>query len=666
MPALRDIGPAAENLTPESQLRFLSRAAASLENEVLDQQKAEQELLEAELRYRRLFEESPLAMLVFDAGTLEFLDVNAAAQQLYGYTREELLEMTLRDTWSGKEASPGADVVAGLCADSGYTNTFVTQQKTGKLLTVEMSVRSIDFGGRKARLALITDVTEQKRLESLLRQSQKMEAVGNLAGGIAHDFNNLLTVILGYSDNILRKLDRADPLHSKVAEIQSAGRRAANLTSELLAFSRQQILKPELLDLNSVAANVSQTLDRLLGDDIQICLHLDANLGQVQADPAQLEHVLVNLALNARDAMPKGGQVVIETHNVDLSHQAATLQGIPPGRYVLLVVSDTGCGMDEITKARVFEPFFTTKGMGKSKGLGLAMVFGVVKQSGGTVTVYSEIGLGSTFKIYLPRVDAPAPRAEQSKESQAVYESNGATILLVEDEPSLRALGHAILQEAGYAVLEASNGKEALRLADSLGGPPDLLLTDVVMPEMGGLELAEHLQGKWPGLSVVYTSGYTDHALLERNALRKNSPFLQKPYMPTSLLDQVGSVLERKSLPAVLIVDDDRQVRQQLRGVLEHQGYPVFEAEDGHTAMALIGEHPVKLIVTDLVMPSTDGIEMIRQLRQSHADVKIVAISEAFGRVCLEAAANLGADVVLTKPFANDELLRAAKRLLAA
>ncbi len=524
----------------------LLRAAASLEAEVIEHEKAEEQLRQSEQRYRLLFEDSPLAMVVFDAGSLAFLAVNETVEELYGYTREELLQMTLRDTSSPKELPGTMDALLAITSDQANSGTFVAQHKSGKLLNLEVSVRTIDFGGRRAQLALLTDVTEHKRLEAQLLQSQKMEAVGSLAGGIAHDFNNLLTVILGYSDTIVRKLDQDNPLREKVLEIQAAGRRAANLTSQLLAFSRKQILQPRILELNTVVSDISQMLGRLLGEDIQISLHLDSRLGRVQADPGQLEQVLTNLAVNARDAMPTGGQLVIETHNVDLDHHAASLQGVPQGRYVLLVVSDTGCGMDEGTKARVFEPFFTTKEVGKGTGLGLSMVFGVVKQSGGTVTIYSEVAIGTTFRIYLPRVDAPATQTEEAEGSHELLAGNGATILLVEDEPSLQALARAVLHESGYQVFQASNGKEALRVANHLTAQPALLLTDVVMPGMSGLELAEKLKRKWPGLAVLYTSGYTDHALLHRNALRQNTPFLQKPYMPDSLLEQVAAVLEKQ------------------------------------------------------------------------------------------------------------------------
>lgn len=644
----------------------LSRTASSLEAAVRKHERTEEQLSQSERRYRMLFEDSPLPMAVLDAETLGFLAVNRTAETLLGYSRAELLSMTLPDTWPSKDTPGMADTIKAIRADDDYSGSSVSRQKSGQLLTLEVRARGIDFGGRNARLALLTDVTEHKRVESMLRQSQKMEAVGNLAGGIAHDFNNLLTVILGYSDTILHNLRDDDPMRDKITEIHAAGRRAANLTSQLLAFSRKQILNPQILDLNGVVSNISRMLGRLVGEDIQLALHLDTDLGRIQADPGQLEQVLVNLAVNARDAMPTGGQLVIETHNVDLDDHAATLQGVPPGRYAVLVVSDTGCGMDEQTKARVFEPFFTTKEVGKGTGLGLSMVFGVVKQSGGTVTIYSELGIGTTFKIYLPRVDAPVAEAQEANEVPDVPHGNGATILLVEDEPSLRALAKEVLQIGGYRVVEASSGQDALAVANELTAEPGLLLTDVVMPGMSGLQLAEELRTKWPGLAVLYTSGYTDHALLQRNALRHDMPFLQKPYMPASLLESVATVLAEKPRPEVLIVDDEARIRDVLRTAFEAKGYRVMEALDGRDAMRQIENNSIKLMVTDLAMPVTDGVEVIRQLRQRHSNMKIIAMSGALGGgACLSAAAKLGADRVVAKPFEPVEVAEMADSLLA-
>ncbi len=459
------------------EMKNIARQRAELEstNEIVEGkvlartaelQASELAVQDGEHRYQLLFEGSPLSMVVFDAETLEFLAVNAAAEELYGYTRAEFLRMTLRDTRAPEDIPALMDFIKEKETTDAYKGSFRVRRKDGQSVMIETRGRTIEFAGRRARLALITDITEQKRLESQLQQSQKMEAVGRLAGGIAHDFNNLLTVILGYSDSILHKLREDNPLRDKVSEIKAAGQRAANLTSQLLAFSRKQILQPQTLELNNVICGISQMLRRILGEDIEIALHLAADLGQVRADVTQLEQVVVNLAVNARDAMPQGGQLVIETRNCEMDERAALLENVLPGRYVLLSVSDTGCGMDEKIKARVFEPFFTTKDVGKGTGLGLSMVLGVVQQSGGTVTLYSEAGLGTTFRIYLPRFDAPAPRSAKPEQPEAAADGKGATILLIEDEDRVRTLAHEVLSEAGYTVFEASNGKDALKLTE--------------------------------------------------------------------------------------------------------------------------------------------------------------------------------------------------------
>ncbi len=535
-----------------SRTADLEETTARLEAEVAKHQRTEDQLRHSEQRYRLLFEDSPLAMVVLDAETLTFAAANAAAEGLYGYTREELLRMTLHDTWPPQEAPAMRETVQKLQTDRALTHEIVIQRRDGKLLNLEVRIRNIDFDGVQAQIALLTDITETKRLESLLQQSQKMEAIGNLAGGVAHDFNNLLTVILGLSDSMLYRLGDDDPLRDMATEIYAAGKRAANLTTQLLAFSRKQILKPQILELNYVVSNISRMLRRLVGEDVQISLHMNEGLGQVEADLSQLEQVLVNLAVNARDAMPMGGNLVIETHQADIDEAGAVVNGVPAGNYVVIVVSDTGCGMDEATKARIFEPYFTTKEVGKGTGLGLSMVFGVVKQSGGTVTVYSEVGMGTTFKIYLPRVESPISQEVETRDlSYSPPTGDGDTILLVEDEPSLRKLALAVLSQGGYNVLPAGSGKEALQIANNLTSEPALLLTDVVMPEMSGMELAEDLHRKWPGLVVLYTSGYTDHALLQRNALNRDMAFLQKPYMPGALLEHVAAVLEERQKAAV-------------------------------------------------------------------------------------------------------------------
>ena len=642
----------------------LASLAASLQREISDRQQAEEQLRESERRHRMLFEDSPVPMVVYDTETLDFLAQNPAVEELFGYTREELGSRTLRDLQAPEGLAEFEEQLKDAKTLDPYRRVNQVSCKDGRKLTVESRGRTVQFGGRPARLSLITDITEQKRLESQLQQSQKMEAVGRLAGGIAHDFNNLLTVILGYSDTILRKLDLNNPMHSRVSEIQAAGRRAADLTGQLLAFSRKQILQPQTLQLNSVVSNISQMLRRLLGEDIQVTLHLDAALGQIQADPTQLEQVLVNLAVNARDAMPDGGKLVIETDNAEITEQSALLQGIPRGKYILLAVSDTGCGMDESTKAKIFEPFFTTKEVGKGTGLGLSMVLGVVQQSGGTVTVYSEPGVGTTFRLYLPRCDSPVSQPEEST-PKALPAAKGERILLVEDEDRVRALACEILQDAGYQVLEARNGLEALEIAATFAEAPALLVTDVVMPKMSGPQLADRLRIKWPNLPVVLTSGYTDRAVLGRGSLPENTPFLQKPYTPASLVQQVHATLERTIRPTVLVIDDEANIRQLLRTIFEEGGYTVIEAINGREALAKMSGHDIKLVVTDLVMPEQEGLETIQTLRRRFPEVKILAISGAFAGSYLKMAGQLGADRVLPKPFQREQVLKAAEESLA-
>jgi CheY-like chemotaxis protein len=366
-----------------------------------------------------------------------------------------------------------------------------------------------------------------------------------LAGGIAHDFNNLLTVITGYSELALKRhLDYNDPLRPYIEEIDRAGERAAGLTRQLLAFSRKQVLELKVLNLNTVVAEMDKMLRRLIGEDVDLVTMLNEDLGQVKADPGQLEQVIMNLAVNARDAMPQGGKLTIETANVELdetyAHQHLEAQ---PGSYVMLAVSDTGAGMDPETMSHIFEPFFTTKEQGKGTGLGLSTIYGIVKQSGGHTWVYSEIGRGTTFKVYLPRVEESVeifePDPVRLKQHQAVE-----TILLVEDEERVRELVRTLLQEEGYTVLVAQNGDEALRLCQQYDGPAHLLVTDMVMPGgMNGRQLAERLTSLYPKLKVLYMSGYTGEAIVRQGVLEHNLAFLQKPFSLVGLIRKVREVL---------------------------------------------------------------------------------------------------------------------------
>jgi two-component system, cell cycle sensor histidine kinase and response regulator CckA len=412
------------------------------------------------------------------------------------------------------------------------------------LLTSKVPLR--DASGRTVGvLGVYTDVTEGRRLEEQLRQSQKMEAVGQLAGGVAHDFNNLLTVINGFGELLLSRLPPGDPSRDLAGQITKAGDRAAALTRQLLAFSRRQVVAPRVLDLNAVVSDLEKMLRRVIGEDVGLAVRLRPGLGRVRADAGQLEQALVNLAVNARDAMPQGGKLSIETADAELDEgYARSHAGVAPGRYVLLAVSDTGHGMTEGVKARIFEPFFTTKGVGKGTGLGLAMVYGIVKQAGGHVEVYSEVGVGTTFKLYLPLAEEEA-RPSRPSSTPGLARGGSETVLLAEDEDAVRALTRTVLQGKGYSVLEAADGEGALRVAAAHAGPIHLLVSDVVMPGLGGRGLAERVLALRPGLRVLYLSGYTDDAVVRHGVLHENVNFLQKPFAVAALAQKVREVLDQ-------------------------------------------------------------------------------------------------------------------------
>jgi PAS domain S-box-containing protein len=406
-----------------------------------------------------------------------------------------------------------------------------------------------DRGGQVAGVFGISrDVTKFRDLESQLRQSQKMEAVGRLAGGIAHDFNNMLSAILSNADLLEEDLAVGDARREEVKEIILAARRAAGLTRQLLAFSRQQVLEPRVIDLNDVVAGVEKMLRRIIGEDIDLETRLAPDLGSIKADPGQLEQVLMNLAVNARDAMPEGGKLTLETAPVDLTDAyAAKHAGVAPGSYIMVAVCDTGCGMDADTKARMFEPFFTTKEQGKGTGLGLATVHGIVNQSGGFVWVYSELNQGTTFKVYLPRVSAVSPARPTPTSSVAQSPRGDETILFVEDEDALRRIGREILVRQGYTILAAASGTEALAIAAAHRDPIDMIATDVVMPGMSGTELVGTLRAGHPEAAVLYMSGYTDDAVVRHGIVEPGMAFLQKPFSAGTLARKVRDVLDRRT-----------------------------------------------------------------------------------------------------------------------
>lgn len=511
----------------------------------LARKKQEEALRASEARHRSLVESAVYGMYRSSLDG-KFLDVNPALVQMLGYSSAE--ELLAVDMASEVYADPDQRAaVIQAYRDSGRLGTVELRwkRKDGHQITVRLSGTPFknERGETLGFEMIAEDISERRTLEDQLRQSQKMEAVGRLAGGIAHDFNNLLTVIKGYSELMLDDLDSADPLRHEVDEVKKAADRAASLTRQLLAFSRQQVLAPKILDLNVVVHNMDKLLHRLLGEDVDLFTVLEPGLGRVKADPGQIEQVLMNLAVNARDAMPQGGKLTVETANVDLDETyVRDHAAVKPGSYVMIAVSDTGTGMPEKVKSRIFEPFFTTKEVGKGTGLGLSTVYGIIKQSGGYIWVYSEVGRGSTFKVYLPRVDALAEIPITRSLQPARHGSE--TVLLVEDEEGVRALVRQVLHKHGYNVLEARHGGEALLMCERHQGKIHMLLTDVVLQQMSGRELAERLLKLRPEMKVLYVSGYADDAIVHHGVLTAGMSFLQKPFTTEALARKVRYVLD--------------------------------------------------------------------------------------------------------------------------
>ena len=502
-------------------------------------------------RLQLQFGRMPLACVQFDAD-LRVTDWNPAAERIFGFPKDEVLGMgppyekiVPKSFWP--EVGPLlARIKAGDMAAHSVNQNLT---KDGRTITCEwFNTPLLDEGGRfTGLLCLAQDLTARLLLEEQFRQAQKMEAFGQLAGGVAHDFNNLLTIINGYSDLLLGRLPPSDPSRMLVSEIHKAGERSAGLTRQLLAFSRQQVLAPRVLDLNVVVGDTASMLRRVIGEDVKLTTTTANGLWPVKADPGQIEQILLNLAVNARDAMPTGGKLTIETGNVVLDETyAASHPDASAGAHVLLAVSDSGCGMSTAVLAKIFEPFFTTKGPGKGTGLGLATVYGIVKQSGGHIGVYSELGVGTTFKVYLPRAEHEAG-GPKSHPAIRMPPRGTETVLVVEDEEAVRTLTRQILQNAGYTVLEASSGVEALRVATGHPGTVHLLVTDVVMPGLGGQAAAERLAERHPGLRVLFVSGYTDDAVVRHGVLHDQVNFLQKPFTPAALAWKVREVLDQTS-----------------------------------------------------------------------------------------------------------------------
>ena len=511
----------------------------------IERKRAEREIVVREERFRALVEHSADAIALLDReGVVTY--ASQSTSRVLGHSAEELCG---RSALGLIHPDDVAHLLAQIVALRDRPGAVVLlearyRHKDGSWRDGEYSVTNrLQDPAVRALVLNYRDITERHRLEEQLRQAQKMEAVGRLAGGVAHDFNNILTAIFGYAELMTEALPAGSQGRQDLEEIRKAAQRASALTRQLLAFSRQQVLQPVVLSLNDLVEDVDKMLQRLLGEDVELRLGVARDAGNVRADPGQLQQVIMNLVVNARDAMPTGGKVSIETANAELTEQYAELhQPVIPGRYVMLAVTDTGSGMSSETKAKMFEPFFTTKERGKGTGLGLSTVYGIVKQSGGYIWVYSEPSRGTTFKIYLPRVDAPAEVLAPPREVATL--AGTETILLAEDDEMLRPLAKGVLEKLGYTVLEAENAAHALALAGAYAGPIELLVSDVVMPGGSGRELARQLARSRPDTRVLYISGYTDDAIVHHGMLEPGLAFLQKPFTPDALARKVRDVLD--------------------------------------------------------------------------------------------------------------------------
>jgi len=508
------------------------REAASREQ----RRAAEQAQRESEARHRMLFESSPLPILISEEATRRIIAANPAAARTYGYTKEELHSMSM----SAIEVEPGSSETP-----SGTSSTSVRHRLKDKtLIEVDVISYPLELTSGRVRVSFVNDVTDRRRVEEQLRQSQKLEALGRLAGGIAHDFNNMLTPILSYSTLLERDLKESDPMRQDLVEIRQAGERAHALVQQLMAFSRQRVIQPQALDLNASVAAMEKMLRRVIGEHVELVTTFDRSVETVFIDPTEIEQVIMNLVLNARDAMPNGGRLSIETRNVRLDADRVRAAKLAPGRYVELSVSDTGAGMDSAVKARIFEPFFTTKPTGWGTGLGLATVQAIVTKNSGMIQVDTKPGAGTTFRVHFPRHGGRASVSGQHV--LGPFDARSIeTVLVVEDDDLVRRSVRAILRRSGYTVLEARSGGDALVVAERHAGSVHLLVTDIVMPNMGGRELGERLRATRPDLKVLFMSGYTSDEALRQEILDAEVPFIQKPFTPDALARKIREILDQ-------------------------------------------------------------------------------------------------------------------------
>ncbi len=511
--------------------------------DITERRRIEEALRKSEEKFFKAYHSNPAGIIIGDQRSRKWLEVNDTFLQMLGYSRDEIVGRTWEEATLFADPDDRARA-ADRFFKTGSLRNFECRlrKKNGEALMALLSVDSIEIEGDLCTISSVVDITERVQLQNQLLQAQKLESLGRLAGGVAHDFNNLLTVINGYSDLMLKDLSREDPLYSGISEIKKAGERAACLTSQLLAFSRKQVIEPRVIKMNDIIADAEKMLRRLIGENIELVTTLDPDVGFVMADPGQMHQVLMNLVVNARDAMPHGGRIEIATGNVHIRRCAPNHRDGRPGDYVRITVSDTGVGMDEQTLQNAFEPFFTTKEFGKGTGLGLSTVHGIVQQSGGWVQVRSAVNEGTAFDIYLPRILA-VPVPEKAPPTAAEEARGTQVVLVVEDDEEVRKLTKTILAEDGYFVLDAANGEEALSIERQHAGPIHLLITDVILPGLNGKALSERLRASRPEIKVLFTSGYPADVTSPQGISLRDVPYLPKPFRAESLTEKVHEIL---------------------------------------------------------------------------------------------------------------------------
>lgn len=632
--------------------RHASRVSAALE---LQQRSGWTDKIEPgpQRRLRELLESIDIAGITLDVnGTVTFC--NRCLLDLTGWQRSDVLyhDWFTKFVLEGEREqarvhffSSAADGIAPLPLES----PIVTRNGEARVIRWSSSVLRDDAGNAAEVAMLGLDVTEQRLL----------------AGSVAHEFNNLLTVIEGYCESALRMSRAVDPLYAQVKEIKKASSRAGELSRRLLASARPAQLR--IVNPNDVVQDSMNMVRQVAGDQIEILTQVTPAAGSIKADAGQLQQVILNLVLNARDAMPQGGKLLIKTENVRLEGQRAE-DGIPSGDYVLLVVSDTGIGMDEETRAHLFQPFFKTKELGKGTGIGLSIVFGIVKQSNGHIRVSSKPSEGSTFEIYFPWADLKTPTEANHAPAMRDGLSGSETILIAEDQPEIRMLARKALQSCGYFTLEAANGEEALRICADHRGPIDLLLTDIIMPGMNGLDLAENVRQIRPDIKIIRTSGYADPLDSGAGVVAGGQAYLRKPFSPHTLASKVRATLDfgRRSKRTIAVVDEKASVRGLLCEILAGAGYEVVEAANWTDAVGRLKEKEVDLMLIDLAVAGQEGLDIISELRRTMPGLKIIAMSGKLEGTPLQVARRAGADATLRKPIGTSALIRSVREILSA